>query len=342
MTKTVATALFLLMARTGGGYRRRVTPRARVTAVVAAAAVAAAGVTVLATALTSTEPESESVAPRSGVPPLVLDLGVRTDAEARALRRGLSLYDRNRRAAAAAVFDRQTSVEASVGSALAHWPDGFGDLERVARDHPRSGAALLNLGLGLYWQGRLTDARREWRLAKIAEPDSQYAIRAGDLLHPEYPVPGLPTYVAGFPAPSLRGLTPPEQLARLERDARTGGAREKILYGIALQHLGRPVAAARAFDAAAKAAPSDPEAQTARAVGRFDKDDPSRAFSRLGPLGRTFPHAATVRFHLGLLLVWLGRVEEARRQFRLAVRAEPGSVHAKQAKAFLAKLPAGN
>ena len=118
------------MARTGGGYRRRVTPRARVTAVVAAAAVAAAGVTVLATALTSTEPESESVAPRSGAPPLVLDLGVRTDAEARALRRGLSLYDRNRRAAAAAVFDRHRSVEASVGSALARWPDGFGDLEQ--------------------------------------------------------------------------------------------------------------------------------------------------------------------------------------------------------------------
>ena len=65
-------------------------------------------------------------------------------------------------------------------------------------------------------------------------------------------MPGLPTYVAGFPAPPLRGLTPPAQLARLERDARTGGAREKILYGIALQHLGRPVSAARAFDAAAK------------------------------------------------------------------------------------------
>jgi len=341
MAKTVATALFLPMARRSGGYRRRVTPRARVTAVVAAAAVAAAGVTVLATALTSTEPESKTVAPRSGVPPLVLDLGVRTDPEARALRRAIALYDRNRRAAAAAAFDRRNSVEAAVGAALARWPEGFSDLERLARNHPQSGAALLNLGLGLYWQGKLTDARREWRLAEIAEPDSQYGTRAGDLLHPEFPVPGLPAYVAGFPAPPLRGLSPPAQLARLERDAESGGAREKILYGIALQHLGRPVSASRVFDEAAKLAPNDPEAQTARAVGRFDKDDPSRAFSQLGPLARRFPHAATVRFHLGLMLVWMGRVTEARRQFRLAVKAEPGSVHANQAQAFLAKLPPG-
>jgi tetratricopeptide (TPR) repeat protein len=330
------------MGRSQRGYRRRVTPRARVSAAVAAAAVAAAGITVLATALTATDTTpAESAAAQPGAPPLVLDLGVRTDAEARALRRAAVLYERKRRAAAAAIFDRYASVEARVGSALARWPDGFRDLDLLARTHPADGAALLNLGLGLYWRGQLADARAAWRQAKDAEPNSEYAIRAGDLLHPTDPVPGLPTYVAGFPPPPLQGLAPPAQLARLRRAASSGGAREKILYGIALQRLGRPVSAERAFQAAAAAAPDDPEALTARAVGRFDKDDPSRAFSVLGPLARRFPKAATVRFHLGLLLVWLGQVDGARRQFTLAIKAEPGSVHARQAAAFLAKLPAG-
>ena len=47
-----------------------------------------------------------------------------------------------------------------------------------------------------------------------------------------------------------------------------------------------------------------------------------------------------MRFHLGLLLLWLGRVEEARRQLELAQAAEPGSIPADQATEFLRRLPA--
>ena len=313
-------------------------------AVVAALAVAAAGTTVLATTLTSTNPATDAAAPvlkpRPGAPPLVLDLGVRTDPEARALRRAAALYARKRRADAGAVFKRYTSIEARVGAALSRWPAGSDDLEAIARREPQSSAAALNLGLGRYWQGRLADARAAWRHAKVAEPNTLYAVRAGDLLHPEYPVPGLPAYVPGFPSPpELDRLAPPAQFALLARRARDGGVREKILYGVALQRLGRPLSAEREFRAAAAFAPSNPEALTARAVGLFDKDSPSSAFSQLGPLAKTYSKAATVRFHLGLLLVWMGRVEGAKRQFRLAVAAEPGSAHAKQAAAFLERLP---
>ena len=52
-----------------------------------------------------------------------------------------------------------------------------------------------------------------------------------------------------------------------------------------------------------------PDAQVAAAVVRFDKTRPVLAFSRLGPLTRRFPHASTVRFHLGLLLLWLARAQ---------------------------------
>ena len=63
----------------------------------------------------------------------------------------------------------------------------------------------------------------------------------------------------------------------------TGGAHAKILYGIALQQLGHPLSAERQFAAAARLAPNDPDARAAAAVGLFDKDNPSRAFGRLGP-----------------------------------------------------------
>src|SRR5439155_15102676 len=101
----------------------------------------------------------------------------------------------------------------------------------------------------------------------------------------------------------------PQQLAALARAARRPDVRAKLLYGLALQRLGHRLAARREYDAAAKLAPGDPEAQVAAAVGHFDKSRPADAFSRLGPLTRRFPHAATVRFHLGPLLFWLSRVQ---------------------------------
>ena len=112
----------------------------------------------------------------------------------------------------------------------------------------------------------------------------------------------------------------------------------KLLYGIALQRLGHPVSARRAFDEAVRLAPADPQAQVAAAVGRFDKTHPERAFSRLGPLSRRYPHASTVRFHLGLLLLWLGEVKAGKRQLRLAASVEPGSPLAREAQLFLQRL----
>lgn len=322
-------------------------PRARVSLVVATTAVAAAGLTMAATELTRSDAPNEiaqpSGGPRAGTPPLVLDLGVRTDPEARALRRAAALHSRERYREARMVFGRYDSVEARVGAALSAWPQGFERLSEIARERPKNGAGQLALGLGLFWRGEDEAARAAWRRAKNVTPDSLYAVRAGDFLHPEYPVPGLPVFVPGFRSPSaLDRLAPPAQLALLRRRARAGGAREKLLYGVALQRLGRPLSAEREFRAAAALAPQDPEALTAAAVGLFDKDRPSRAFSRLGPLARTYPKAATVRFHLGLMLLWMGRVDAARRQLRLARAAEPGSVAAKQAGEFLRKLPASS
>jgi tetratricopeptide (TPR) repeat protein len=287
-----------------------VSHRTKVFLIVAVAALIAAGAAVGAALLLGGE-EERSGGPRPGVPPLVLDLGVRTDAEAVALRRAERLYADEKRDEAGAVFARYDSPEAEIGAAFAGWPgDAVARLERLASEHPRDARILLHLGFAHFWAGQDREAVDDWRRAVRVEPDSPSAGRAEDLLHPDFPR-GRPLFVPSFPAPSgIERRSPPKQLAELELRARQPDARAKLLYGVALQRLGRRLSAQRQFDAAARLAPDDAEAQVAAAVVRFDKARPSAAFARLGPLSRRFPRAQSVRFHLGLLLLWLARVEE--------------------------------
>jgi tetratricopeptide (TPR) repeat protein len=320
-----------------------VSRRTRVFVIVAAAALVAAGAAVGA-ALLLGEDERGNGGPREGVPPLVLDLGVRTDSEAVALRRAERLYAQDRRREAGAIFDRYESPEAEIGAAFATWPDGaVGRLERLADEHPRDARILLHLGFAHFWAGHDAEAVDDWRRAARAEPDSPSAGRAEDLLHPNFPR-GRPLFAPGFPVPpEITRLSPPQQLAVLRRRAQGRDVRGKLLYGVALQRIGRRVSAQREFDAAARLAPADPEAQVAAAVVRFDKANPSAAFSRLGPLSRRFPRSQSIRFHLGLLLLWLARVEpnaveQGTAQLRRARALGPGTLLGREAKRLLDSL----
>ncbi len=319
-----------------------VSSRARIYAAVAAAAALAAVIAVGAAVLPGDEPgppaPAPAATPRAGTPPLALDLGVRDDAEARALRRAASLYERERTADALALFSRYGSLEARVGASFARWPVGTVDrLQQLAGLYPRSALVQLHLGLARYW-ARLPGAEQAWREAADVEPDTPYAVVAGDLLHPEF-ARGLPLFLPSFETPAaIRAQPPAQQLAALERAAASGGVREKLLYGVALQRLGRPRSAERVFAAAGRLAPDDAEAQVAAAVGRFAKDAPAVAFSQLGPLARRFPDEPTVRFHLGVLLLWTGRVEEAKRQLGLARKTRPGSPLAREAERYLERI----
>ena len=318
-----------------------VSARLRVWVIVAGAATVAAGVTVGATVLTATHVHKTQSATglRPGVPPLVLDLGVRTDREAQSLRRAETLFGDGKRRQAAAIFARYSSPEARVGAALATWPGGRAELGRLASEEPRSAVVQLNLGLARYWERDAKQAEAAWRLAKRLAPDSLYAVRAGDLLHPDLPIPGLPQFVPSFASPpQLAKLAPPAQFAFLAARARRGGVRAKLLYGVALQRVDRPVSAERQFAAAAALAPDDVEAQVARDVGLFDKGRPAVAFSRLGPLAKEHPRSVTVRFHLGLLLLWLGQVQQAKAQLTQARAAGPGTPLGQEAHQFLVRL----
>jgi tetratricopeptide (TPR) repeat protein len=321
-------------------------PRARIIVIVAAAACLAVGGTVALAVITSNgKPGNDGKpVPLAGTPPLALDLGLRTDPEAVALRRAERLYSSKRRAAAARIFGRYHSPAAQIGAAFAAWPgSGLDTLERLAQEHPKDSLILLHLGYANLWAGDSQQAAEAWQRASSAQPDTMSAQRADDALHPAFP-PGEPLFVPSFAPPAgLARLSPPRQYELLARNAAEPDVRAKLLYGLALQRLGRRRSAQREYDAAARLAPNNPEAQVAAAVGRFDKSKPSAAFSRLGPLTKRYPHAATVRFHLGLMLLWMARSQpgalvEGKRQLRLAEREEPGSPLAREARKLLAGL----
>jgi tetratricopeptide (TPR) repeat protein len=327
-------------------HHSRVSSRLRARLLVGVAAAAAAALVVGVTVLqTGDEPGAEPAANETErrPPPLELGLLVRDDPEARALRAAEEQLESGRRDRARAAFEEllaenPASVEAAVGAAIAAWPDETVErLESLVARYPDSGVVRLHLGLALVADGDTEGARREWREAERRDPDSPAAVRADDILNPEF-APGRPPFVAPIEAPAgLESLTPREQLDELEQRAAAGGVEEKLAYGIALQRVGRPVSAREAFDAAAAADPEDLPARVAAAFGRFDKDDPSQTFSRLGPLASR-DEGGVVRYHLGLALSWIGQVEEAKRQLGLAREADPEGFYGREAKRLLDRL----
>jgi tetratricopeptide (TPR) repeat protein len=278
--------------------------------------------------------------------PPVLELSVLLgdDSEAEALRAAERAYDSGqteqaRTQFAALLRDHPDSVEAAVGAAVAAWPDGTLErLRELEATHPDSALVPLHVGLVLYAEGKQDEATAEWQKAVDVEPDSQSAVRAGDLLHPDM-APGLPSFFTTIEPPEeLAGKTAREQLDVLEAAARKGGADEWLLYGTALQRVGKPLSARAAFDHALELAPDRLDAKVAAAVGHFDKDDPSAAFSRLGPLARDNPDSALVRFHLGVLLLWIRDLRDARTQLERAAATMPESLYSREAKSLLSRL----
>jgi len=324
-----------------------VSSRARTAAVVATVAAAAAAATVGGALVQGGDVGGEvhgrtaTGIDRAEPPALELALVDRDDAEARALRAAERAYEEGDAAAAARRFaavleENPASVEAAVGSAIADDPGETVDrLEELVQGHPTSGVARLNLGLALLATGENDAALTQWREAERRDPDSPAALRAEDLRNPDSP-PGRPVFILrGFPR-DLAGVPAARRLDSLRARARRGGGADWLLYGSGLEAVGHRVSAQRAYDRALALDRGSLEASVAAAVSRFDKDEPARAFSRLGPLAPRNPRSALVRFHLGLLLLWLPNVDEARRQLSRA-RTE-GGFYGRQAARILERL----
>src|SRR3954453_12101534 len=158
-------------------------PRARILAVVGVAALLAAAVAVVA-ARQGIHDGSAAARPK-GRPSLQLDLGVRTDSEAQALRRGGQLYAQGDAKGARAIARRYTSVQAQVTDAFAGWPAGtLAKLQALAAIYPKSSFVELHLGLAQVWSGDNQEAAAAFQRAAKLEPDTQAAVTAIDLLNP--------------------------------------------------------------------------------------------------------------------------------------------------------------
>jgi tetratricopeptide (TPR) repeat protein len=197
--------------------------------------------------------------------------------------------------------------------AFAAWPGSLDRIEDLGRARPRDPVVQYNLGVARLYAGYRDEAAQAFRTAKKVGRDTFYEIRADVVLHPQYFQQGYPPFQATGNDPLLR-------------------------QGSRLQAQGRQHSAERVFARAARLHPGDDEAQVAAAVARFDMDNLSASFSRLGPLTRRFPHSQSVRFHLGLLLAWTGQSKAAVDQFRKAEALGPKTVLGREANALLVRL----
>jgi tetratricopeptide (TPR) repeat protein len=316
--------------------------------IVVVVALAAAGIAVGATLMGGDDDESPPAAEteRRAAPALELSVLIRNDREAKALRAAERAYDEGRRSAAKEQFDAllradPESLEAAVGAAVSGWPEQtVFRLRRLTEEHPKSALVRLHLGLALYASGDDAGAEAQWREVLAVEPDTPAALRAEDLLHPDM-APGRPFFFPTFaPTLDLGEQSPAEQLQALRQAAARGGVHDNLLYGVALQRVGRSVSAREAFARALELDDQSLEAKVADAVGRFEKDRPAETFSRLGPLARANPRSALVRFHLGLLLLWIRDVEDARNQLQRAAAADRDGFYGKEANRLLSRLEA--
>jgi predicted Zn-dependent protease len=316
---------------------------------IAAAAIAAlflAGFLVLATRRDGSKAASASrdavVAALPGQPPVVL-----ADPAHDALSKGAALLAAGDAAGARRAFralQASGDPRVAVALAVAEWTrsDLDGSIARVARLANARDAtpfARYEHGVVLTWSGKLSEATRVLRPVAISYPDDFYGVKADDLLHPTIR-PGYPPYVPSKPPP--QGAT----MALLAEDAAAhpSDAMAQLQLGSALAapNVGQRRAALAAFRRALADEPGSVEARVAVAVGGFSKDDPSQAFGVVGPLVRDNPSDPVPRFHLGLMLLWIGQRDQARAQFAQAARSAPTTRLGRLAAEFARDLAAGS
>jgi predicted Zn-dependent protease len=189
-------------------------------------------------------------------------------------------------------------------------------LEGLANEHPNDPVGQFNQATALLCAGYVAEATQGYRRAKKAGRDTYYEVRADTLLHPQF-------FDQGYPIFQYAGRDP------------------LLIQGQVEQRRFHQRTAARLYAKAARLHPDDPDAQVAAAVGRFDMDNLSASFSRLGPLVKRFPRSQSVRFHLGLLLAWTGQRTLAVKEFKSARALGPKTTFGTEADAFLVRLEKG-
>jgi tetratricopeptide (TPR) repeat protein len=221
------------------------------------------------------------------------------------------------------------TVGKTIETAFRNWPHGsISTMQRLGlqylggktpKEREQSAIVQYYRGVALLWAGYPSDAQTALEKAKSLGRDTVIQGRADNLLHPEYFQPGQgPPYPVFIP-------TTDDKLLR---------------QGSALQQQGKQVSAERVFAKAARRQPGNVEAQVAKAVGLFDEDNLTPAFSNLGPLTAKYPKSQIVHYYLGYLLAWTAQGQQAVTQFEKTVELGPNTEVGKAAKQFLEGIAA--
>ncbi len=197
-------------------------------------------------------------------------------------------------------------------------------MNRLAGLHPQDAVVQLNLGVALFWAG-LPGAEDAWRAAAASEPDTAYAVVAGNLLHPDY-AKGLPDLRHDDTAAECAG-GPDSRRNSSSCSAAAPSEASRESCCTASRCSGSACSARRSESSCRRRArrPETPRRRWRRPWAASTRHGRRRRSRGSGPLTRRFPDRATVRFHLGLLLLWSGEVKEARTQLVRATTVEPGS-----------------
>jgi tetratricopeptide (TPR) repeat protein len=207
-----------------------------------------------------------------------------------------------------------------IEKAFRDWPDGSIDtMQRLGLKYPKNARVQLYRGIALLWAGYPSDAQSALESAKKLGRDTIVQVQADNLLHPAFFQPTT--------GPSYPIFQPTRPNPLLER-------------GSQLQVQGHQISAERLYQQAARKNPNDDEAQVAAAVGLFDEDNLTPAFSRLGPLTQRFPRSQSVRYYLGYLLAWTGQRDASLKQFKKVVALGPDTELGKAAGQFVARISA--
>jgi len=191
-------------------------------------------------------------------------------------------------------------------------------LEPLALLAPKDPVVVFNDAVALFCAGYPNEATTAFEQAKKVGANTYYGVESDLLLHPQYC-----QQCGGYPPFTYSGKDP------------------LLLEGMAQQRAYHQESAEKLWAKDAKLHPDDPDAQVAAAVGRFDMSNLNASFSRLGPLAKRFPKSQTLRFHLGLLLLWIGQAKQARTELADTIALGAHTELGKTAQTLLAKLPSG-
>jgi tetratricopeptide (TPR) repeat protein len=185
-----------------------------------------------------------------------------------------------------------TPAAAAIRRAFADWPHGsIPAMLKLQLQYPKDPVVQFYVGLAYAWAGYNAAAVPALRAAEKYGRNTPIEVSAEALMNPE-DAPINPTFQLSSNADSL------------------------LHKGAALEAAGHLHSAESVFARNARLHPNDPEALAAAAFGLFDKDKPSLAFGKLGPLAKRFPQSQSVHFNLGYLLVVIGRSKAAVAQFK--------------------------